>query len=452
MVAYVKAYGCQMNLYDAELIKSIMRDHHYSLTNDENEADIFMLVTCSVRKHAEVRALGRISALRRLKSQKPGRLIVVAGCMAQNLKDQLVTYGADLIVGPDQYRQIPALIATCQVSKNSQTRTEFSLESYDGIIPQADGRLTAFVAIMRGCNNFCSYCIVPSVRGPERSKKSDEIFKEISTLSGSGVKEITLVGQNVLAYNDGRFNFIELIEYINELPGIDHLRFITSHPRDLTLPILERLSRLKKFCPALHLPLQSGSNRILTLMNRGYTKERYLDLVAGARSLLPDGALTTDIIVGFPSESDDDFNETMAVIEKVRFDFGYLFKYSPRAGTHATTMGNDVPETVKQNRLSRLLERQNTITKETNLALLGKTVPVFIEGKNRRDQCLRGRTKNNKIVIINGSSSLETSVPEAGVLETNALVSSAMVGRTIDVVITRLAGWTLIGELKGGQE
>ncbi len=418
-----------MNLYDAELIKSIMIDHNYTITPDEKKADILLLVTCSVRKHAETRALGRLSALRGLKQSNPDRVLVVTGCMAQKFKERLAAWGADLIVGPDQYRQIPHLISTYQSSRITQTCTEFSLESYAGITPKMNGKVTAFVAIMRGCNNFCRYCIVPYVRGQERSKPIKDLYPEISDLALVGIKEITLVGQNVLVYNDEGVNFIELVEQVEAIPGIERIRFITSHPRDLNLDLLERLSRLKKFCPALHLPLQSGSNRILELMNRGYTKEHYLRLIQAARELIADVSITTDFIVGFPSETDEDFNETLEVVDRVGFDFAYMFKYSPREGTEAAAMENDVPEPLKQQRLSRLLERQNRITKHRNQELLGTTVSVLIESKNRRDLTFIGRTKNNKIVVIK---------------------EPVQIGQTVSAEITALDGWTLIGEVKGG--
>lgn len=429
MLVYIKAYGCQMNLYDAELIKSIMTDHNYTITADEKKADILLLVTCSVRKHAETRALGRLSSLSGLKRTNPDRVLVVTGCMAQKFKEQLADWGADLIVGPDQYRQIPHLISAYQSSRITQTSTEFSQESYVGITPKTNGTVTAFVAIMRGCNNFCRYCIVPYVRGRERSKPVSDLYAEISNFALVGIKEITLVGQNVLAYNDEGITFIELLELVEKIPGIERIRFITSHPRDLNLDLLQRLARLKKFCPALHLPVQSGSNRILQLMNRGYSKEHYLRLVKAARELMPEVSITTDLIVGFPSETDEDFDDTREVVDRVQFDFAYLFKYSPREGTAAAAMENDVPEPIKQQRLGRLLELQNRITKQRNQELVGTTVSVFIESKNRRDLTHIGRTKNNKVVVIKEPVKL---------------------GQTVSAEITALDGRTLIGEVKGG--
>ena len=402
-----------MNLYDAGVVSKILKGAGYRETSEE-EAELLLFLTCSVREHAERRALGRILSLK-----GSNKTIVVGGCMAQRLKDKLLEYGADIVVGPSNYRNLPGVLKTYEYNKTPQIVVEESLEDYSGIIPCSNGNLSGFIAIMRGCNNFCSYCIVPFLRGRERSKPIRDILEEAERF-----KEVTLIGQNVLAYNYQGIGFAELLEMVSKLKNIKRIRFLTSHPKDLKPEILYKIASLPKVCPYFHLPLQSGSNRILKLMNRGYTREDYLALIQRIRSLFKNVSITTDIIVGFPTETEEDFKATLDMVENVRFDFAYMFRYSPREGTRAIEFEPQVEPSIAKSRLSTLIKLQNSITKEKNLELVGRVVEVMVEGRNRRGE-FYGRTPTNKLVIIK---------------------DKAEIGEITRVRITEIKGWTLISK------
>ncbi|MEO0071988.1 MAG: tRNA (N6-isopentenyl adenosine(37)-C2)-methylthiotransferase MiaB [candidate division WOR-3 bacterium] len=422
---YLRVYGCQMNQYDAGIIRRIMDEHGYQETSDEESADIILVLTCAVREHAEIRALGQLNFWRRLKYRRPELIIGVLGCMAQNLKDLLIKrYKVDLVIGSDQYRMLPQLIKECLKTKSPQVATKITLENYEHIIPKVTkNSVVGYIAIMRGCNNYCSYCIVPYVRGPERCKPFGEIIKEAEALICQGVKEINLIGQNVLAWRDGNTDFLTLLKTIDELGGYYRLRFLTSHPKDLTTRHWEVFSQLKKFCPYLHLPLQSGSNRILALMNRGYTKEEYLAKVTLGRQIIPELVLTTDVMVGFPTETDDDYNETIEVLDKVRFDFAYMFKYSERPYTKARKIIPKVDPETAQKRLANLITHQNRITQGKINSYLNRKCEVLVEFYSYPYS--KGRTKDNKMVIIK---------------------DSLQVGKIYECMIKDITGWILIGE------
>ncbi|MEO0094086.1 MAG: tRNA (N6-isopentenyl adenosine(37)-C2)-methylthiotransferase MiaB [candidate division WOR-3 bacterium] len=422
---YITTYGCQMNQYDAGIVKEILKSAGYSPVADENEADIILLLTCSVRKHAENRALGRLMSMKRKKDGQ--RIFGVLGCMAQNYKEELIShYGADLVVGPDGYQHLPSLLANLLTTqpKMPQVWVGLNQECYDGIYPKAESSslVTGFVAIMRGCNNFCSYCIVPYVRGQERSKSPEQITREIEILTQSGVKTITLVGQNVLAYHYNGMDFGGLLKEVEKIPGVEWLRFITAHPKDFSKEVITTLAGIKKFCPCIHLPLQSGSNRILALMNRRYTKEEYLERIELARQYIPEVVFTTDIMVGFPTETEDDFNQTKEMLEKIRFDFAYMFQYSPRPQTQALTIKPEVDFATGRRRLAKLIALQSQITKENNQKLIGQELEVMVE-KHQTDQSL-ARTKSNKVVVLDR---LEP------------------IGAILKVKIIGMRGWTLVG-------
>jgi tRNA-2-methylthio-N6-dimethylallyladenosine synthase len=422
---YIRAYGCQMNLYEADVISTIMDKAGFVQVSNETEADIVYLVTCSVRSHAENRVLGRLNSLKQLKKSKPDLIIGVLGCMAQNYNGKLSNgHGADLVVGPDEYRRLPELVNKFVQFHTPQIQTEFNTENYEGILPKVTNRPTGFVSIMRGCNNYCSYCIVPYVRGRERSKPKEQVIQEVNYLITNKVKDITLVGQNVLAWHDNGLEFFDLLKIVDGISGFDRLRFITSHPKDLTINHFNILLTLNKFCPHIHLPLQSGSNRVLNLMNRGYTKEEYIQKVKKGREIIQDISFTTDVMVGFPTETDEDFNETLDVIEQLKFDFAYMFKYSERPGTKACEIKPQVNETISQQRLTKLIEIQNQITNEKSKELLDKTLEVLVESKNGLQSY--ARTKTNKVVII--EEPVET-------------------GKTYLCNIIRVAGWTPIGKI-----
>ncbi len=417
---FIKTYGCQMNLYDEGIVKEILQREGWELVEDENEAKLLLILTCSVRRHAERRALGFLSSLTRLKAKDPNKRIGVLGCMAKALGEKLLQFGADFFLGPDEYRALPSLI-------KGEAREVDHLETYEEIKPKGGG-IKAFLAIMRGCDNFCSYCIVPYCRGRERSKGFREVIEEAKGLVREGIKEITLLGQNVLAYSRNGFTFLDLLKELNEIKGLKRIRFLTSHPKDLSFNLIEEMAKLislGKLCPEFHLPLQSGSNRILSLMNRHYTKEEYLAKIRYLQRLIPDVSITTDLMVGFPTEEERDFQETMAVVEEVKFDFAYMFKYSERPFTKANEIEPKVKEEEKNTRLSHLISTQNRITKEKNEEMVGKEFEVLIE-EIREGEAI-GKTPQGKLVIIK-------SQPIA-------------VGEIYSVWIERLVGWTPIGKI-----
>jgi len=422
---FIRAYGCQMNQYEAGVVSAIMDKAGFLQVYSEGDADIVYLITCSVRNHAEQRALGRLNSLRQLKRSRPNLIIGILGCMAQNYKETLASkYGADVIAGPDEYRRLPELINKYNQSCTPQVCVEFSTENYEGIFPNTDGKVTGFISVMRGCNNFCSYCIVPYVRGRERSKTKEQIIKETESLTKIGVQDITLVGQNVLAWREKNFDFLDLIKEIDDMPGFERLRFITSHPKDLTTRHFEGFAYLNKFCPHIHLPLQSGSNRILSLMNRGYTKEEYIEKIEIARKIIPNIAFTTDVMVGFPTETEEDFQETIEVVKKLRFDFAYMFKYSERPNTKSCAIVPKVDDKISQIRLTELINLQSKITEAKSQELLDKELEVLIESRNGKQSY--ARTKTNKVVVID---------------------EPVEVGKICLSKIIRISGWTPIGKI-----
>jgi tRNA-2-methylthio-N6-dimethylallyladenosine synthase len=425
---YLQVYGCQMNQYEAELVRHILNQSGFSETDNAEDADVFLMVTCSVRDHAEQRALGRLATFKSYKNRSSEKIVGVLGCAAQRLNEKLITdYGADIVVGPDGYRHLPELINRRRNGAPPQLFVPINDECYPDIHPQIRNAVTANVTIMRGCNNFCSYCIVPYVKGPERSRPVESIVNEVEQLVRAGVKEVTLLGQNVLAYQDRETSFTELLATVCTIDGIERVRFLTSHPRDLTEKIIDRIARLPKVCPQFHLPLQSGSNRILQLMNRGYTREEYMEKVQLLRDKIPEVSITTDIIVGFPTEDEDDFAATLETVRAVKFDFAYMFKYSPRPGTRAAAIQPAVPEAIARRRLTELIKLQNQITRNANQALVGKTCELLIEGPSPRGQGSLGRTRQGKVVI------LDEEIPP---------------GTLVSTMVKAVRGWTPIGQVR----
>jgi len=421
---YIRAYGCQMNLYEAGLVREILGRRGFAETSEESEADLVLLLTCSVREHAEQRAIGRLQNLRGLKRSRPEMILAVLGCMAQGRGAELANgLGADLVVGPDEYRRLPELIEAYRTSGERQIATRLGGECYEGLLPQNRSPITGMVTVMRGCDNYCAYCIVPYVRGHERSKSWEAVLAEAVALVRGGCRDITLVGQNVLAYRDGDLDFAGLLRLADRLDGGPWIRFLTSHPKDVTREFALALSELENLCPHVHLPMQSGSDRILHVMNRKYTSAEYRQKVAWLRAALPGLSLTTDVLVGFPGESDQDFEQTLELVREVGFDFAYMFRYSERPGTTACRMDGKVPESVAAARLSRLIAVQNDITRERNQALVGTRLEVLVEA--RRDPDLLARTRTNKIVV------LKTDAP---------------IGARIRAAITGIKGWTPIAE------
>lgn len=401
---YLQTYGCQMNLYEAGLVRAIMTGAGWLETGQENNADLLLMMTCAVRGHAEARALGRLGSFRAVRAARPGTLIGVLGCMAQNLKDGLVSdAGADLVLGPDEYRHLPGLAAAALAEGRAQVAVSLTGECYGELQARPDSQVSAFVTVMRGCDNFCSYCIVPLVKGRERSRPLANIIAEARALVDQGIREVTLLGQNVLAYrHDGR-GFCDVLAAVHEVRGLERIRFLTSHPRDLDERVLRTIAELPRVCPSLHLPLQSGSDRILRLMNRGYTSNDYVDKVALVRSVLPDAELTTDVMVGFPTETEADFADTLSLVERVRFAHAYMFRFSLRPGTRAVEFKPPVSAADAGRRLARLVEVQSRITLEHSRQMVGREFELLVEGPGPRAGGTLGRTRSNKVVILRGA-------------------------------------------------
>ncbi|MEO0108588.1 MAG: tRNA (N6-isopentenyl adenosine(37)-C2)-methylthiotransferase MiaB [candidate division WOR-3 bacterium] len=424
---WLLAYGCQMNRYEANLVRSILIESGYEEARGEDDANVILMLTCSVREHAEQRALGRLAVLRSQKRTRPDLVVGVLGCMAQRCAETLANgHGADIVAGPDEYRQLPSLVQAFRAGGGRQVAVALGGECYDGILPQVssagNSRVSGFISVMRGCDSFCTYCVVPYVRGHERSKPCQAVLAEFEHLRDSGVKDVTLLGQNVLAYSHGGLDFAGLLRLIDEQAGDTRVRFLTSHPRDVTPQLVEVLAGLRSWCAHLHLPLQSGSDSVLRRMNRHYGRLEYLDRIEMLRAAIPGLALTTDVMVGFPGETEADFEQTLAVVERVGYDFAYMFRYSERPGTMASALADKVPARISSARLSRLIAVQSRITREKSLALCGQELEVLVE--DRRGSSMLARTRGNKIVV------LREPVP---------------LGTTVTVRIEEVQGWTPIG-------
>lgn len=410
---FLQTFGCQMNVYDSEKLKGILLSSGYSITEDEKKADVIVLNTCSVRDKAERRALGRLWDLSRYKSKNPDLTLVVGGCMAQRMGGELLQSipCLDLVLGPDQIFQLPEYLLDHRGKPTvavSRSRDEFSGEVFGHEhLPQRKYKYTAFTAISRGCNNFCSYCVVPYVRGPERHRPLTQIIREIKALTKFGCKEITLIGQNVNSYEYDGHDFPDLLRMVNDETEIERIRFITSHPKDLSEKLIDKIASLSKVCEHLHLPLQSGSDRILKKMNRDYTSKDYLRLVEVAKAKIENLSLTTDLIVGFPSETEEDFQRTLSMVGKAEFDSAFMFRYSVREGTKAASFPDDVPEKVKLERLYTLIELQKEVSQRKNQRMVGKTLAVLVDETSRRDkERWKGKTRTNKTVVVDSDKDI----------------------------------------------
>ncbi len=406
---FIETYGCQMNVADSEVIASVMQMAGYSLAETIEEADAVFLNTCSVRDNAEQKIFVRLAFFASLKKRR--KLIIgVLGCMAERIKEELLSrYHVDLVVGPDAYLTLPTLIAAVEAGEKAINVELSTTETYRDIIPSriCGNRISGFVSIMRGCNNFCTYCIVPYTRGRERSRDVESILNEVADLVAKGYKEVTLLGQNVNSYHleqpDGTIiTFPILLRRVAEaVPGI-RIRFTTSHPKDMSDETLEVIANVPNVCKHIHLPVQSGSSRILKLMNRKYTREWYLDRVAAIRRIIPNCGLSTDIFCGFPGETEEDHQASLSLMELCAYDSAFMFKYSERPGTYASKhLPDDIPEVVKIRRLNEIISLQNRLSAESNNRCLGKTFEVLVEGvsKRSRDQFF-GRTEQNRVVVF----------------------------------------------------
>ena len=407
--AYIETYGCQMNVNDTEVIFAILRDAGYERTESMEEAGLIMANTCSIRDNAEQRIWGRLEVFNQQKKARPGVLVGIVGCMAERLKDKLLDTGkVDLVVGPDAYRSLPRLLEAISPT-NPQIDVLLSREeTYADITPVRTDKngISAFISIMRGCNNVCSYCVVPYTRGAERSRDAHSIVREACDVYAKGYKEVTLLGQNVDSYlwksETETVTFAGLLERVAAIAPDLRVRFATSHPKDISDEVIYTMAAHPNICKHIHLPVQSGSSRMLEKMRRKYDREWYLERVAKIRSVMPECGLTTDVIAGFCSETEEDHRDTLSLMEEVGFDWAFMFAYSDRPGTLANrTMQDDVPAEVKNRRLNEIIDLQNRKSLERYRAMVGKQVQVLVEGHSKRnpDQ-LCGRASNNMMCVF----------------------------------------------------
>ncbi len=402
---YIETYGCQMNVADSEVVASIMQMAGYSITDTMTDADAVLLNTCSIRDNAEQKILSRLLALN-AERRKRGRLLIgVIGCMAERVKNELVEkHGVDIVAGPDSYLDLPALFASAEKGVPAVSVQLSTTETYRDVMPVRLGAnsVSGFVSIMRGCNNFCSYCIVPYTRGRERSRPLDSILGEVADLRSRGFKEVTLLGQNVNSYLDGDIDFAALLSAVAEAAPDMRVRFTTSNPEDMSDAIIHAIATHNNICRHIHLPVQSGSNAVLKAMNRKYTREWYLDRIAAIRKRIPDCGISTDLFTGFHNESEEDFEQTLSLMREVGFDSAFMFKYSERPGTLAArTMPDNIPEEIKIARLNRMIALQNELSARSNRADVGREFEVLVEGvaKRSKDQMV-GRTSQNKTAVF----------------------------------------------------
>jgi len=431
---FIETYGCQMNVADSEVIASVMKMAGYDVTEQLDEADAVFLNTCSVRDNAEQKIYNRLEALHAMRKRHP-LIIGVMGCMAEHVKDDLIdNHHTDLVVGPDAYLSLPDLIASVEAGHKAINVELSTTETYRDIIPSriCGNHISGFVSIMRGCNNFCTYCIVPYTRGRERSRDVESILKEVADLQVKGYKEVTLLGQNVNSYRfegaDGLVTFPMLLRLVGESFPKMRIRFTTSHPKDMSDETLQVIADVPNVCKHIHLPVQSGSDRILKLMNRHYDRQWYMDRVAAIRRIIPDCGLSTDIFCGFHSETEEDHQLSLSLMEECAYDSAFMFKYSEREGTYASKhLEDDIPEGVKIRRLNEIIALQNRLSSEANARAVGKEYEVLVEGvsKRSRDQ-LFGRTEQNRVVVFNRGNH--------------------HVGELVKVKITSSTSATLLGE------
>ena len=411
---YIETFGCQMNVHDSEQMAVLLKDIGYKMTEHPDKADLILINTCSIREKAEQKAFSELGRLMMLKEENPNLIIGFAGCLAQHLgaKVHSRVKNVDLVFGTHNIHRLPEMITAVQKQRKKITRIDFSskIHSLNVFAPPPKGSLCAFVSIMQGCDNYCSYCVVPYLRGPEMSRTPDDIMDEIQKLTKHGVKEVTLLGQNVNSYGkkmDHGCNFVSLIKKIEKIDGIERIRFTTSHPKDLSDDLIDCFASVPKLCEHIHLPVQSGSDRILKRMNRGYSSEEYLRKIDQLRDACPQISITSDIIVGFPGETQKDYQETIDMMEKIRFDSVFSFKYSERKGTAAQKLQDQVSEAEKRQRLKELQALQDRHTQEKNSALEASVQEVLVEGRSRNsEQDMMGRARSWRIVNFKGRPDL----------------------------------------------
>lgn len=426
---YIETYGCQMNVSDSELMLGHLTSEGYGAVATPESADVVLLNTCAIRDHAEQRVLGRLGELKGL--LRPGAVVGVTGCMAQRMGPTLLERArhVSLVVGPDGYRALPALIERARQGERA-IETSFDLEEhYEDFKPRRFDRVKAWIPVQRGCDYRCTYCIVPMTRGPERSRRLADVVREVEGVVADGISEIVLLGQTVNSYHDGEHDFADLLRAVGGVSGIRRVRFTSPHPNDFTERVVTAMAEVPTVCEHVHLPMQSGSSRVLRRMLRRYTREGYLDCVRRLRQAIPGLSLTTDIIVGFPGESERDFEETLHAVDEVEFDDAFTFKFSPRDGTPATRMRpeDSVPDDVATERLERLITRVRETARRRNLRLLGQRREVLVEKQARRGELLQTRTRDFKTVLVPGEASL--------------------IGRYLTVELTGTSGSTFTGSI-----
>jgi len=424
---YVETYGCQMNVSDSELMLGRLSAEGYTESSTPEEADVILLNTCAIRDHAEQRVLGRLGELKGV--MKSTAIVGVTGCMAQRLGPTLLERArhVSLVIGPDGYRALPALLERAKTGERA-IETSFDLEEhYEDFTPKRFDKVKAWIPVQRGCDYRCTYCIVPTTRGSERSRKLADVIREVETVASEGISEVVLLGQTVNSYHDGESGFAALLRAVGRVDGIRRLRFTSPHPNDFSDDVVQAMADVDAVCEHVHLPMQSGSSRVLRRMLRRYTREGYLDCVRRLRDAMPGLSLTTDIIVGFPGESDEDFEETLSAVEAVGFDDAFTFKFSPREGTPATRMpeSETVPDEVATERLARLITLVRSNSRQRNLGLLGQRREVLVERTARRGELLQSRTRDFKTVLVPG--------PES------------MIGQYLNVELTGTTGSTFTG-------
>ncbi|MEJ6950540.1 tRNA (N6-isopentenyl adenosine(37)-C2)-methylthiotransferase MiaB [Natronospora cellulosivora (SeqCode)] len=433
---HILTYGCQMNVHDSEKLAGMLEEMEYQQTANTEDADIILINTCTIRENADLKVFGKIGALKQLKRKNPDLIIGVGGCMMQ--ADEAVTQlyekypQVDLIFGTHNIHHVPELIERIEKERN---RIVEVWNEEEGLIPDLPSSreedFKAWVSIIQGCNNFCTYCIVPYVRGRERSRPLEDIVSEVQNLVNQDVKEITLLGQNVNSYGkdiDKEIDFADLLLELDKINNLDRIRYMTSHPRDFSTKLIDVIKKSDSVCEQFHLPIQSGSNSILKKMNRGYSREKYIELVNAIRKDIPDAAISTDFIVGFPGESEEEFKETLDLVEKLRFDSAFTFIYSQRTGTPAAKLEEQIPEDIKKERLNALMDLQNKISLEKNQEELGKVVEVLVEGESKNNPDMyQGRDRKNKLIIFPKQDNI--------------------VGKIVKVKIDNVQSFTLFGEV-----
>ncbi|WP_335324166.1 tRNA (N6-isopentenyl adenosine(37)-C2)-methylthiotransferase MiaB [Heliomicrobium modesticaldum] len=430
---HILTYGCQMNERDTESLAGFLQQMGYTASTPE-EARILLINTCCVRESAERKILGKLGELRKYKLVRPEVVIGIGGCMVQQpgMSERIrkeYPY-VDIVFGTHNLHQLPRMLEQCQFGQVVEVWDSEGEVTENLPERKAEG-IKAHVTIMYGCNNFCSYCIVPHVRGRERSRAPEDVIREVQSLVAQGVKEVTLLGQNVNAYGkdlNRQVSFADLLRIVNQVEGLKRIRFTTSHPKDFSLELIAAMAELDKVCEQIHLPVQAGSNRILAAMNRGYSREQYMELIGQIRRAMPDVVLTTDLIVGFPGETEEDFADTLDLIEKVRYDNAFTFLYSKRSGTPAAEFAEQVDAEIKKARFQRLLQLQNRISLEHNQAIIGSVQEVLVEGRSKTNkELMTGRTRGNKIVVFAGAD--------------------YQVGEIVSVRIDEARTWTLLGTM-----